>query len=35
MALLRLEMNAKLFLRDPQETDLGRKIIDQSIRMIE
>lgn len=35
MALLRLEMNAKLFLRDPQETDLGRKIIDQSIRMID
>ncbi|OEK03967.1 TetR/AcrR family transcriptional regulator [Roseivirga misakiensis] len=35
MALLRLEMNANLFLRDPQETDLGRKIIDQSIRMID
>ena len=35
MALLRLEMNAKLFLRDPQETDLGRKIIDQSIWMID
>lgn len=35
MALLRLEMNAKLFLRDPQETDLGRKIIDQSIKMID
>ncbi|MFY0593094.1 MAG: TetR/AcrR family transcriptional regulator [Roseivirga sp.] len=28
-------MNANLFLRDPQETDLGRKIIDQSIRMID
>ncbi len=35
MALLRLELNANLFLRDPQETDLGRKIIDQSIRMID
>ncbi|MBO3697956.1 TetR/AcrR family transcriptional regulator [Roseivirga sp. E12] len=35
MALLRLELNSNLFLRDPQETDLGRKIIDQSIRMID
>lgn len=35
MALLRLEMNTNLFLRDPQDTELGRKIIDQSIKMID
>jgi AcrR family transcriptional regulator len=35
MALLRLQMNKNLFLRDPQETDLGRKIIRHSISMIE
>lgn len=35
MALLRLEMNDNLYLRDPQDTELGRKIITQSICMIE
>lgn len=35
MALLRLEMNDNLYLRDPQDTELGRKIIKQSIFMIE
>lgn len=35
MPTLRLEMNARLFLRDPQETELGRRIITESIRMIE
>lgn len=34
MPTLRLEMNENLFLRDPQETELGRKIIRQSIVMI-
>ncbi|GAB5524218.1 MAG: TetR/AcrR family transcriptional regulator [Roseivirga sp.] len=35
MALLRLEMNDNLYLRDPQDTELGRKIIKQSISMIQ
>lgn len=35
MALLRLEMNSNLFLRDPQDTELGRKIINESIKMID
>jgi AcrR family transcriptional regulator len=35
MATLQLQMNENLFLRDPQETELGRKIIDQSIKMID
>ncbi len=35
MALLRLEMNSNLFLKDPQDTDLGRKIIDESIKLID
>ncbi|MTI22794.1 TetR/AcrR family transcriptional regulator [Fulvivirga sp. RKSG066] len=28
-------MNARLFLRDPQETELGRKIVRESIKMID
>ena len=35
MATLRLQINEKLFLRDPQETALGRKIIQSSIKMID
>lgn len=35
MATLRLELNTNLFLRDPQDTELGRKIITHSISMIE
>lgn len=35
MAVLRLEMNSNLFLRDPQDTELGRKIIKESIKMID
>ena len=35
MATLRLEINANLFVRDPQDTELGRKIVKQSIVMIE
>ncbi len=32
--LLKLQMNENLFLKDPQDTDLGRKIVFQSIKMI-
>ncbi|GAA4388295.1 TetR/AcrR family transcriptional regulator [Hymenobacter koreensis] len=32
---LRPELNEKLYLRDPQETDLGRKIIAESVRLID
>jgi AcrR family transcriptional regulator len=34
-AILQLQMNTNLFLRDPQETELGRKIISSSISMID
>ncbi len=33
--LLQLKISEKIFLRDPQETELGRKIINQSIEMID
>ena len=33
--LLKLQMNEHLFLRDPQETDLGRKIVHHSIQLID
>ncbi len=35
MAVLQLLMNESLFSRDPQETDLGRKIIQESITIID
>lgn len=35
MATLQLMMNENLYLRDPQDTDLGRKIIQESIAMID
>lgn len=35
MATLQLMMNENLFLRDPQDTDLGRKIVQESIAMID
>lgn len=35
MPTLQLLMNENLFLRDPQETDLGRKIVQESIAMID
>lgn len=35
MATLQLLMNENLFVRDPQDTELGRKIIRESIRMID
>lgn len=31
---LQIKMNEKLFVRDPEQTELGRKIIQHSIRMI-
>ena len=33
--LLKLQMNEHLFLRDPQDTDLGRKILHHSIQLID
>ena len=35
MATLQLMMNENLYLRDPQDTDLGRKIVQESIGMID
>jgi len=35
MATLQLLMNKNLFLRDPQETALGRKIVGESIQLID
>ncbi len=35
MATLQLLMNENLFIRDPQETELGRKIVQDSIGMID
>lgn len=35
MTILQLQMNQNLFLRDPQETELGRKIIEEAIAMID
>ena len=35
MTILQLQMNENLFLRDPQETELGRRIIEESIAMID
>lgn len=35
MTILQLQMKENLFLRDPQETELGRKIIEESIAMID
>ncbi|MEM6524388.1 MAG: TetR/AcrR family transcriptional regulator [Bacteroidota bacterium] len=35
MATLQLLMSENLFLRDPQDTELGRKIVQESIKMID
>lgn len=35
MAILQLYVNDKLYFRDPQETELGRKIVQESVRMID
>lgn len=35
MATLQLLMNSNLYLRDPQDTELGRKIVRESIMMID
>ncbi|MFN6947237.1 MAG: TetR/AcrR family transcriptional regulator [Cytophagaceae bacterium] len=34
-AILKIYLNEKLFLKDPEETELGRKIIQKSIDMID
>lgn len=33
--LLRIDLNNKLFLRDPQDTDLGRRLIAESVKLID
>ncbi|MEQ9426305.1 MAG: TetR/AcrR family transcriptional regulator [Cyclobacteriaceae bacterium] len=35
IATLQLNMNKNLFIRDPQETDLGKRIVSESIRLID
>ena len=35
MATLQLQMSENLFVRDPQETELGRKIIHHGIKLID
>ncbi|MDW3193712.1 MAG: TetR/AcrR family transcriptional regulator [Cytophagales bacterium] len=35
MTILQLRLNPNLYLKDPQSTDLGRKIIQQSVSMID
>lgn len=35
MAVLQLKLNENLYVKDPQSTDLGRKIIQKSIEMID
>jgi AcrR family transcriptional regulator len=32
---LRIELNDKLFLRDPQDTDLGRRVVAESVQLID
>ena len=32
---LQIKMNEKLFLRNPEQTELGKKIIQHSIQLIE
>ena len=35
MTLLQLKLNAKLYIKDPQSTELGLKIIEKGIFMID
>lgn len=35
LPFLRIELNSQLYLRDPQATDLGRRIVAESIRLID
>ena len=35
MAIIHLQLNDNLYLRDPQETELGRKIVNSSIELID
>ncbi|MCB2379160.1 TetR/AcrR family transcriptional regulator [Hymenobacter sp. BT635] len=32
---LRLDLNAKLYLRNPQDTDLGRRLVAESVKLID
>ncbi|MFB9863934.1 TetR/AcrR family transcriptional regulator [Rufibacter immobilis] len=34
-ATIRIELNGRLFLRDPEQTELGRTIVKESIRLID
>ncbi len=34
-ASIKIELNEKLYLRDPEQTELGRKIIAESIRLVD
>ncbi|GAB3225294.1 TetR/AcrR family transcriptional regulator [Hymenobacter seoulensis] len=34
-ATLRIELNDKLYLRDPQDTELGRRMISESVKLID
>ena len=34
-ALLRIDLNEKLYLRDPQATDLGRRLVAESVKLID
>ncbi len=34
-ARIKIELNKNLFLRDPEETELGRKILEHSVKMID
>ncbi|SHI86223.1 transcriptional regulator, TetR family [Hymenobacter daecheongensis DSM 21074] len=33
--ILRIDLNEKLYLRDPQDTDLGRRLIGESVKLID
>ncbi|UYZ64564.1 TetR/AcrR family transcriptional regulator [Hymenobacter weizhouensis] len=33
--LLRIDLNEKLYLRDPQDTDLGRRLVAESVKLID
>lgn len=34
-AIIKIELNEKLYLRDPEQTELGRSIISESIKMVD
>ena len=35
MAIIQIQLNDNLYLRDPQETELGRNIVNNSIELID